>query len=180
VSPAHGASLSNTTPATDVYSKSGSLAFLFSGIAFHSVLIGITIGVSSGSEFVALWVALCFHQAFEGIALGTSIVSKTTSWKSLLPWLYIVGFSLATPLGAAIGIGIHESYNPNSVDALVATGVIESLAAGILIYSGLTEFLIPDIAENQALKTKSWKAKALTFCSLYAGAALMAVIGLWA
>lgn len=36
------------------------------GILAHSVIIGITLGVSPQSEFVTLLVAICFHQFFEG------------------------------------------------------------------------------------------------------------------
>lgn len=43
-------------------------------------------------------------------------------------------YSLTTPLGIAIGIGINESFMPNSTQALLALGIIDALAAGILIY----------------------------------------------
>lgn len=39
------------------------------GIAFHSVVIGISLGAMGGDEFVALWIAMLFHQFFEGESL---------------------------------------------------------------------------------------------------------------
>lgn len=36
------------------------------GILTHSVIIGITLGVSPQADFVGLLVAICFHQFFEG------------------------------------------------------------------------------------------------------------------
>lgn len=39
---------------------------LEAGVAAHSVIIGVTLGVSSGSEFIGLLIALLFHQFFEG------------------------------------------------------------------------------------------------------------------
>lgn len=40
------------------------------GILAHSVIIGITLGVSPQSEFATLLVAICFHQFFEGMVVG--------------------------------------------------------------------------------------------------------------
>ncbi|KAI0843636.1 hypothetical protein F5Y06DRAFT_255426 [Hypoxylon sp. FL0890] len=48
---------------------------LEAGIIFHSVLIGIALVVASDGFFVALFVVTLFHQMFEGLALGTRIVS---------------------------------------------------------------------------------------------------------
>ncbi|KAJ2076544.1 low-affinity Zn(2+) transporter zrt2 [Coemansia sp. RSA 988] len=42
------------------------------GIALYSVLIGLALAISD-SGFIALFVAICFHQFFEGLALGTSL-----------------------------------------------------------------------------------------------------------
>jgi zinc transporter 1/2/3 len=39
---------------------------LEAGVAAHSVIIGVTLGVATGSEFTGLLVALLFHQFFEG------------------------------------------------------------------------------------------------------------------
>lgn len=46
------------------------------GIAAHSVIIGIALGVSSSSCTIRpLAAALVFHQMFEGIALGATLIS---------------------------------------------------------------------------------------------------------
>ena len=49
-----------------------STIMLEAAVAIHSVIIGIALGVSD-AEFVSLWVALCFHQCFEGMGLGFRI-----------------------------------------------------------------------------------------------------------
>ncbi|KAF9363742.1 high-affinity Zn(2+) transporter zrt1 [Mortierella sp. NVP85] len=41
---------------------------LEAGVAAHSIIIGISLGVSSGAEFTSLLAALSFHQFFEGIS----------------------------------------------------------------------------------------------------------------
>jgi zinc transporter 1/2/3 len=45
---------------------------LEAGIALHSLIIGITLGVTSGHEFVSLLIAVAFHQFFEGFALSVT------------------------------------------------------------------------------------------------------------
>ncbi|KAJ1723642.1 hypothetical protein LPJ53_002025 [Coemansia erecta] len=42
------------------------------GIALYSVLIGLALAISDHG-FLALFIAICFHQFFEGLALGTSL-----------------------------------------------------------------------------------------------------------
>ncbi|KAJ2869134.1 hypothetical protein FB639_004788, partial [Coemansia asiatica] len=42
------------------------------GIALYSVLIGLALAISDHG-FFALFIAICFHQFFEGLALGTSL-----------------------------------------------------------------------------------------------------------
>ncbi|KAJ1746649.1 hypothetical protein LPJ79_005764 [Coemansia sp. RSA 1821] len=42
------------------------------GIAMYSVLIGLALAISD-SGFIAMFIAICFHQFFEGMALGTSL-----------------------------------------------------------------------------------------------------------
>ena len=43
------------------------------GIALHSVLIGVALGVSDSATAPALAAALVFHQSFEGFALGSAL-----------------------------------------------------------------------------------------------------------
>jgi zinc transporter ZupT len=57
------------------------LQVLETGIALHSVLIGIALGVSNSPCTIRpLLAALTFHQCFEGVALGSCLlqVSPTT------------------------------------------------------------------------------------------------------
>lgn len=42
------------------------------GIALHSLIIGITLGVTPGTEFITLLIAISFHQFFEGFALSAT------------------------------------------------------------------------------------------------------------
>lgn len=150
------------------------------GIALHSVLIGLTLGTTTES-FVALLIALCFHQFFEAIALGAQIAYLPTT--SMKPLIYmVVFFSLTTPIGIAIGIGIHSgTYNPKAVSSLLVSGILESLSGGVLIYIALVNLISAEMGSNaHGFFSLSTKLKVLYFISLYLGAGAMAVIGRWA
>ena len=150
------------------------------GIALHSVLIGVALG-SNVNEFIALFIALSFHQFFEGMALGAQIV-RVERMSLLSAILMIVFFALTTPIGIAIGIGIHaHTYNPKSVSSLLVNGILDSVSAGILIYVALVNLITAEMGVGahsfHGLKTR---LKVLYFVALYAGAGAMAVVGRWA
>ncbi|RKO96927.1 hypothetical protein CXG81DRAFT_1242, partial [Caulochytrium protostelioides] len=149
------------------------------GIAAHSVIIGISLGVAAGAEARTLLAALCFHQFFEGLALGTALlIAEYKSRTKML--LMALGYALATPLGQAIGMGIHSSYNGNAPTALLVQGIFDALSAGILIYTALVSLIQPMLVNNPKMHTYSRAVQVGHWLSLYAGAAAMAIIGRWA
>ena len=52
-----------------------------------------------------------------------------------------------TPLGVGIGIGVATTWNTESKAALGAEGVFDAVSAGILIYNGLADLILPTFAE---------------------------------
>ncbi|KAF9579407.1 hypothetical protein BGW38_004339, partial [Lunasporangiospora selenospora] len=107
------------------------------GIALHSVIIGITLGTTVGSDFVSLLIALLFHQFFEGVALGGRIAAIQFPRHSMSPWLLSAWFACSTPLGIAIGIGIRSSYDGESAKTLIIQGVFDACSSGILLYTAM-------------------------------------------
>ncbi|KAF0537254.1 ZIP zinc/iron transport family [Gigaspora margarita] len=96
------------------------------GICFHSVIIGMALSVSTGSNFISLWVALVFHQA--------RIAELNYPENSIKPWLMSCAYGLTTPIGIAMGLGVHESYNPASQTALIVQRTLNSLLAEFYIF----------------------------------------------
>jgi zinc transporter 1/2/3 len=132
-------------------------------------------------SFVALFIALCFHQFFEAIALGAQIANlKNFSIISAVGM--VVFYALTTPVGIAIGIGIHSGiYNPKSVSTLLVTGILDSFAAGVLIYVSLVNLITAEMGANaHAFYLLRTRLKLLYYTALYLGVAAMAVIGRWA
>ncbi|CZR65325.1 probable ZRT1 Zinc transporter I [Phialocephala subalpina] len=149
------------------------------GVIFHSVIIGLKLG-TAGSEFSTLYPVIVFHQAFEGLGIGARMSAipfpKRLSW---LCWSLCAGYGLTTPIAIAIGLGLRTTYNSGSFTASVVSGVLDSISAGILIYTGLVELLARDFLFNQE-RTRDGRQLAFMVTSLFIGAALMALLGKWA
>jgi zinc transporter 1/2/3 len=85
------------------------------GMAIHSMIIGITLGTTtSQSTLTTLSIAIIIHQLFEGIALGSSIL-KANIDSMLKIFTIILIYSITTPIGIFIGIGIKESESNNII-----------------------------------------------------------------
>ncbi|XP_008799797.2 zinc transporter 8-like [Phoenix dactylifera] len=147
------------------------------GIVVHSVIIGISLGASdSPSTIRPLVAALSFHQFFEGMGLGGCIAQA--KFKTMSVATMILFFSLTTPVGIAIGFGISSVYNENSPTALIVEGILNSVAAGILIYMALVDLLAEDFM-NPRVQSKG-KLQFAINVSLLIGAGLMSLLAKWA
>ena len=148
------------------------------GILFHSVMIGLTLG--SSSEYATLYPVLVFHQAFEGLGIGARLSAipfpKNRVW---VPYVMCAAYALTTPIAIAIGLGVRQTYNDNSYTALVVSGVLDSLSAGILMYTGFVELLARDFIFNPHRTKNIWHLNLQLFVFLW-GAGLMALLGKWA
>ncbi|KAF2286576.1 hypothetical protein GH714_017848 [Hevea brasiliensis] len=147
------------------------------GILAHSVFIGISLGASESAEIIKpLFVALSFHQFFEGMGLGGCI--SEAKFKSKSTTIMATFFSLTTPLGIAIGIAISSVYKENSPTALIVEGMFNSASAGILIYMSLVDLLAADFM-NPRLQSNFRIQFGANVC-LFLGAGCMCVLAKWA
>lgn len=151
------------------------------GIVFHSVFVGLSLAIA-GDEFKTLYVAISFHQMFEGLGLGSRFA--TTQWprkKSYIPWVLALAYSLVTPLAIAVGLGVRKSYPPGSRTSRIVTGVFDSLCGGILIYNSLVELMANDFLHSSNFKNDHKNVRVLlALVCLTLGAFAMALIGKWA
>lgn len=144
----------------------------------NQVVIGLNLGVV-GKEFSTLYPVLVFHQSFEGLGIGARMSAIPFPKKSWLPWFLCSAYGLTTPIAIAIGLGVRTTYNPNSDTANIVSGILDSISAGILIYTGLVELLARDFLFDP-LRTKDNKRLSfMVFCVLL-GAGIMALLGKWA
>jgi solute carrier family 39 (zinc transporter), member 1/2/3 len=108
-------------------------AMLESGILFHSIFIGMAIAFSRGTPFVILLIAISFHQVFEGLALGSRIAEiYHFGAKSGKLWLMAFAYGVTAPLGQAVGLGIHSSFDLESQTGLLMIGIANALSGYVV------------------------------------------------
>lgn len=157
-----------------------SVMIMEAGILFHSILIGLTLVVAGDSFYKTLLVVIVFHQFFEGMALGARIALLPGA---IFPMKFImaIAFTLITPIGMAIGIGVLNSFNGNDPSTVITFGTLDALSAGILVWVGLVDMWARDwvieggdLLESGLLKTLGGGV------ALLCGMILMSVLGKWA
>lgn len=149
------------------------------GVAVHSLLIGLAVGVSDRDTLVSLLVALVFHQMFEGVALGSRLSDTNLGlWNEV-----ILGaiFAVCAPVGIAIGIGVAATLNTNGQAFLLVQGVFDGICGGILLYTGFV-FLLQDFTSDMEMCCHGKHRRlmqAAMFTTLWVFAILMAMIGMF-
>nr|GMD61231.1 zinc transporter 6, chloroplastic [Ipomoea batatas] len=150
------------------------------GIIFHSVIIGVTMGMSQNQCTIKpLVAALAFHQIFEGMGLGGCIAQAgfsfgTTAYMSFM-------FSVTTPMGIVLGMIVFSvtGYDDSSPNALILEGLLGSLSSGILIYMALVDLIALDFFHNKLMSSEPLLKKA-SFAALVLGSTSMSILALWA
>ncbi|KAL2828873.1 Zinc/iron permease [Aspergillus pseudoustus] len=156
---------------------------LEAGILFHSIFIGMAVSVATGTSFVVLLVAISFHQTFEGFALGSRIASLIPDLfppSSVKPWLMSLAYGATTPIGQAIGLVLHNMYDPASATGLLMVGITNAISSGLLLFAGLVELLAEDFLSEASYVTLRGQRRVEACIAVAAGALLMAFVGAFA
>ena len=153
---------------------------LEAGILFHSIFIGMAVSVATGPPFVVFLVAISFHQSFEGLALGSRIAAINFPKHSPRPWLMVLAYGTTTPIGQAIGLVVHNLYDPQSAAGLLMVGFMNGISSGLLLFAGLVQLLAEDFLSDKSYKILKGKRRLEAFSAVLAGAVLMALVGAWA
>ncbi|XP_068321916.1 zinc transporter 1-like [Pyrus communis] len=147
------------------------------GILVHSVIIGISLGASQSPKTIKpLVAALTFHQFFEGMGLGGCITQAKFKCRAIATM--VLFFSLTTPIGIGVGMGISNIYNDTSPTALIVEGVFNSASAGILIYMALVDLLAADFMNPRMQSNLRIQLGANV--SLLLGCGCMSLLAKWA
>ncbi|KAF3482033.1 zinc-regulated transporter 1 [Arthroderma uncinatum] len=156
---------------------------LEAGILFHSIFIGMALSVASGANFLVLLVAISFHQTFEGFALGARIAALIPALfppSSPKPWLMALAYGATTPIGQAIGLGVHNLYDPASTTGLLMVGLTNAFSSGLLLFAGLVELLAEDFLSDRSYDILQGRNRLEACLAVAAGALLMALVGAFA
>lgn len=156
---------------------------LEAGILFHSIFIGMAVSVASGPAFIVLLIAICFHQTFEGFALGARIAALIPALfppSSPKPWLMALAYGATTPVGQALGIWLHGLYDPASQAGLLMVGVTNSISSGLLLFAGLVQLVAEDFLSDRSYETLKGRRRLEACAAVGLGGVLMGVVGAFA
>jgi zinc transporter 1/2/3 len=80
------------------------------------------------------------------------------------------GFGVTTPIAIAIGLGVRNTYPPESTRTLLVNGVFDSISAGILIYTGLVELMAHEFMFSPYMQKGPLKRMLFAFLLMCLGA----------
>ena len=151
---------------------SDAVVLLF-GLSFHSFFVGINQGLNGGD--LAYFLAVIAHQFFEGVALGVKNCLVRFRFSVPLMLFFDLIFAASTPVGIGIGLGIKAHVEDRATVELVS-GISNSISAGILIWVGCIHLIKEELDRGD----NSVRAQIAVYLGVLLGAAIMAVIGIWA
>ncbi|RXH98596.1 hypothetical protein DVH24_010921 [Malus domestica] len=147
------------------------------GILVHSVIIGISLGASPSRETIKPLMAWDLVAASAKVKPQT-IKPPKAQFKSRSAAIMATFFSLTTPVGIAVGVGISTVYNMNSPTALIFEGTSNAAAGGILIYMALVDLLAADFMNPRM--QGNLKIQLGAYSSLLLGTGCMSLLAKWA
>ncbi|KAK5106236.1 hypothetical protein LTS08_000354 [Lithohypha guttulata] len=156
---------------------------LEAGILFHSIFIGMAVSVATGTAFVVLLIAICFHQTFEGFALGARIANLIPALfdaRSPKPWLMCLAYGTTTPIGQILGLVLHRLYDPNSEAGLLTVGITNAISSGLLLFAGLVQLVAEDFLADSSYKALKGRRRIEANLAVACGGLLMAIVGAFA
>ncbi|BGP42674.1 hypothetical protein JCM10449v2_006686 [Rhodotorula kratochvilovae] len=195
-----GASFSDAMEENPLVAQLMGVFTLEFGVVLHSVIIGLTLATTGDDEVTTLFIVIIFHRAsspsppillpltplprtemFEGLGLGSRLAFLNLEDRyAYLPWAGALLYSLCTPVGMAIGLGLREGISMSSGSASVASGVLDAISSGILLYTATVELIAHEFIFNKFYHTCSWPRLFFSLACFALGAGIMALLGKWA
>ncbi|XP_062869310.1 zinc transporter ZIP1 [Trichomycterus rosablanca] len=123
---------------------------LFLSLSLHSVFEGLAIGLqTTNTKVLEICIAIVVHKSIIVFSLSVKLVQSAVppGWVAI----YIIVFTLMSPIGIGLGIGVSEAEL--QAGALIQA-VLEGLAAGTFVYITFLEILPHELnsPERQLLK----------------------------
>lgn len=147
------------------------------GCMFHSVIIGVGVGVITGDRqlVLVLMVALIVHQGLEGLSLGT--VLALAPFSRLKKAIMVVAYSWTTSLGIAIGIAVSSTYDPDSIVSKAVQGTLNGVSGGMLLYISMYQLIAEEFSREDLVVRGRLRLGMVA--GLLLGAASMCVLAMW-
>lgn len=129
---------------------------LLVALSLHSLFEGLALGLlEQKDDIINIFAALMMHKLVMGFSLGLNLVQS-----DMKLWTIISSactFSITSPIGAAIGIAVAETYHTPT--SQLFTGGLQGIACGTFLYVTFFEVLPNEMREgaegNRILKLLS-------------------------
>lgn len=92
----------------------------------------------------------------------------------------VLAYGTTTPIGQAIGLGVHTMYDPRSQTGLLMVGFMNAISSGLLLFAGLVQLLAEDFLTEKSYKSLRGKQRRHAGLAVLTGATLMALVGAFA
>ncbi|KAK3778132.1 hypothetical protein RRG08_052279 [Elysia crispata] len=119
----------------------GLRAFLLLGaLSFHTIFDGLAVGLQeTDSEVWVVFAAITIHKSVISFCIGLEIFqSNREKLLQAIIWLFV--FAIMSPVGIGVGIAI-TSGSSNELARLLASSILQGLAAGTFMYVTFLEIL---------------------------------------
>lgn len=136
-----------------------------SALSLHGCFEGLVIGLE-GSVF-GVWsffLAICLHKLVIAFSIGMELLE--VGIKTKLYFVHMIGFSLAAPLGAMIGLLLYNTLSENSDFGMVAIAILQAISGGTILFVVFCEVLERERAKDEG--------KIFRFLALATGFVVMA------
>lgn len=87
-------------------------------------------------------------------------------------------FSVTTPFGIALGIGVSNVYSDTSPTSLIVEGILNAVSAGLLNYMALVDLLANDFMGHKL--QGNMKLQIFSYIAVLLGAGGMSLMAKWA
>lgn len=122
---------------SDRHSTLRAVLLLFA-LSLHSLFEGLALGLlTSNDVIISIFSALIIHKLVMGFSLGLNLVQSKLSVCSIVGSIFF--FSITSPVGAAIGIVVSETYQTPL--AQLISGILQAIAGGTFLYVTFFEVL---------------------------------------
>ncbi|XP_043235223.1 uncharacterized protein LOC122388316 [Amphibalanus amphitrite] len=117
-------------------------------LSVHSVFEGFAVAFETTSRDVwVLFAAIATHKAIVAFCLGEQLLATKRSACFVVTNMLIL--SAASPLGVTVGLAV-EQLDQDEGSRLLATGLLQALAAGTILYVVFFEILAPERQKHGA------------------------------
>ena len=136
-------------------------------LSIHSLIAGLTLGISSAAGATVLLIAILAHKGAAGFALGSTFREAAIPPRTRIPALLV--FVGSTPLGVLLGGLAIEAFGEGSG---AAEAWFKAVAAGTFLYIATL-----DIVREEFFPGGTNRGRRLVWTLL--GAGLMALVAMW-